>query len=195
MVVGRFISDVRMRLSVIGWYILCWIVGILMVIFLGGCCHRTYESIVRDTVTIHTVDSVIVNMREVEVEVPVPQITLQERIPLCDTLLVLDNGLYQSTVDIRDGQVTHTLAPSPPQSVPGGSPAGTIHTTVHVPNTTKISNTVTTSTHTEKEKEHVVQPTVDSWWDKFKRSLGWFLAGLAVGVILAVLGFVLVRRW
>lgn len=184
-----------MRVTLIGYYLLCVVLTACCLVMCTSCAHRTYESVVRDTVTIHTVDSVIINMREVEVEVPVPQITLQERIPLCDTLLVLDNGLYQSLVDIRDGQVTHTLAPSPPQSVPGGSPAGTIHTTVHVPDTTKISNTVTTTSHTEKEKEKVVQPAIDSWWQRFKHGIGWFLAGLAVGVILAVLGLVLVRRW
>lgn len=178
-----------MRLTVIGWYLLC-VAVFLSLLMCTSCAHRTYERIERDTVIVHTVDSVIVTMREVEVEVPVPQITLQERIPLCDTLMVLDNGLYTSTVDIHNGQVTHTLKPS-------ANADGTVAT---IPGTVVVSDT--TVHHAEHvsevrestEKEKVVQPTVDSWWVRFRKSLGWFVGGIVAGIVLSIVAWFVFRR-
>ena len=161
-----------------------------MMLLLCSCSHRTYERIERDTITIHTVDSVIVSMREVSVEVPVPQITLQERIPLCDTLMILDNGLYTSTVDIHNGQVTHTLKPS----ANADGTAATIPATVVVSDTTHLHSEHVSEKHESSEKEKVVQPTVDSWWGRFKKSLGWFVGGIVVGIILMIVGLLLLRK-
>lgn len=175
-----------MRLTVLGWYLLCWAVGVSIVLLFGSCSHRTYESVVTDTVLIQRTDSVIVQMREVDVELPVPRITLQERIPLCDTLLVLDNGLYASSVEIRDGQLTHTLMPSVDQT---GKPSGTLHGVVVVSDTSRVSNRVTAEKRTEKEREQVVTPAVETLWTQFKRSAAWFCAG-----VVATLVFLLVIR-
>ena len=156
--------------SLIGWYCLFLIGVTALLLMCSGCSHKTYESIVRDSVTTEHIDSVIV---------PVPQITLQEKIPLCDTLLILDNGYYQSIVDIHDGQITHTLKPS-------GNADGTVPTipaTVVVADTTHISHTTTNQTHTEKEKEVVKEK--ETWWDGFKRKVGGYALVLLLIVMLA----------
>ena len=168
-----------MKPTLIGWYLLLLVGMAAAMLMCSGCCHKTYESIVRDSVTTEHIDSVIVNMREVEVEIPVPQITLQEKIPLCDTLLILDNGYYQSIVDIHNGQITHTLKPS--ENADGMVP--TIPATVVVADTTHISNTNTNSTHTEKEKEVVKEK--ETWWDGFKRKVGGYALVLLLIVMLA----------
>lgn len=161
------------RLTLIGWYLLGAAV-LILVCMLSGCCQKTYESVVRDTVRIERVDSVIVSMREVEVTVPVPQITLSERVPVCDTLLVLDNGLYQSLVEIKDGQVTHTLKPSEKNDG--------IHTTVTVADTTHVHSEATHTSHTEKEKVTVAQK--ETWWDKLQKRVGSMVLWLCLLALL-----------
>lgn len=172
------------QLTLIGWHLVAWLLlwSLLMCV---GCCHKTYESVVRDTMTVVKVDSVLVNMREVEVDFPVPQITLQERIPLCDTLLILDNGLYQSLVEIKDGQVTHTLKPSEND--------GTLSTTVTVADTTHITHTNTTQTHTEKEKVTVEKQ--EAWYTKLWHKVSGTLTWIIVGGLLVIAFLFAVRRF
>jgi hypothetical protein len=166
--------------------LLCWAVGVSIVLLFGSCSHRTYESVVTDTVLIQRTDSVIVQMREVDVELPVPRITLQERIPLCDTLLVLDNGLYASEVEIRDGQLTHTLKPS-------ASGDTAVHGRVTVADTTRVHQDSVTARHRSTEREQVVTPAVETLWTQFKRSAAWFCAGV-VATLVCLLVIRVVRR-
>ena len=174
-----------MRLTVLGWYALFWAVLVVVVaVCCSGCSKRMYESVVRDTVTVVRVDSVLVTMREVGVTLPVPQIVLSERVPLCDTLLVLDNGLYQSAVEIKDGQLTHTLKPS--------AAADSLHGTVTVADTTHVSHDHTSTVHVEQEKQ--VTERQPSLWERVERRVGgaavWLLAVCAA--VLAV--WLYVRR-
>lgn len=161
------------------------VIIVLCALLLADCCHRTYESVIRDTMTVVRVDSVLVNMREVEVDFPVPQITLQERIPLCDTLLILDNELYQSVVEIKDGQVTHTLKPS--------ESADSLHATVVVADTTHVTATTTHTSYSEKEK--IVVEKQEPWytrlWHKVTGSVTWII----IGALLVVVFLFAVRRF
>ena len=154
-----------------------------LVIF-TGCCPKTYERIVKDTVTVTRLDTVLVNLRPVEISVPVPQVVLTEIVPIGDTLLVLDNGLYASEVLIKDGQVTHTLRPS------DGSDS--LHATVVVADTTHITHTNTTQTHTEKEKVTVEKQ--EAWYTKLWRKVSGTLTWIIVGGLLVVCFLFAVRR-
>ena len=175
-----------MKPTVIGYYLWGWIVvWIILLFWLSSCSKKTYDSVVNDSLTVVRVDSVIVHMREVSVDVPVPQITLQERIPLCDTLLILDNGYYQSIVDIHNGQVTHTLKPS-------GNADGTVATipaTVVVADTTHIHNENVTSNHSQQTTVTVKEE--ESWWKKWWRSARGMIIGIVLGLIAAVIIVVL----
>lgn len=133
---------------------------LILVCMLSSCCQKTYESVVRDTVRIERVDSVIVNMRDVDVEVPVPQITLEQWCPI-DTISILDNGLYISIVEVVDGQIHHQLKPVEGATLPA---------TVTVADTTHYHSEATHTSHTEKEKVTVVEK--ESWFDKVKRKVG-----------------------
>jgi hypothetical protein len=154
-----------------------------LVIF-TGCCPKTYERIVKDTVTVTRLDTVLVNLRPVEISVPVPQVVLTEIVPIGDTLLVLDNGLYASEVLIKDGQVTHTLRPS--------DGADSLHATVVVADTTHITHTNTTQTHTEKEKVTVEKQ--EAWYTKLWRKVSGTLTWIIVGGLLVVCFLFAVRR-
>lgn len=171
------------QLTLIGWYLVAWsLMGTLLIC--TSCCPKTYERIVKDTVTVTRLDTVLVNLRPVDIEVPVPQITLSEIVPIADTLLVLDNGLYQSLVEIKDGQVTHTLKPS--------EKADSLHATVVVADTTHITHTNTTQTHTEKEK--VVVEKQEAWYTKLWRKLSGTLTWIIIGGLLVIAFLFAVRR-
>lgn len=162
---------------------LLWLVGVGFATWLlGGCAtHKSYEHVVRDTVVVERIDSVIVTMRDVDVSLPVPQIHLEAWKPI-DSISVLDNGLYVSTVEVIGGQIHHTLKP-----VEGA----TVDTTVQVADTTHISHSNTTATHVEKEKQTVERQ--ESWWQKVRRRVGsWTLA--AVGAALVLLALTLFYR-
>ena len=171
------------QLTLIGWYIVAWLLlgSLLMCV---GCCPKTYERIVKDTVTVTRRDTVLVNLRPVDIEVPVPQITLTEIVPISDTLLVLDNGLYQSLVEIKDGVIQHTLKPSEND--------GTLSTTVTVADTTHISNVVVTQQHTEHEKVTIEKEK--SWWEKIKQKVGLLATGAGSVVIILLFIIYVVRR-
>lgn len=172
------------QLTLIGWYIVAWLLlgSLLMCV---GCCPKTYERIVKDTVTVTRYDTVLVNLRPVEISVPVPQVVLTEIVPISDTLLTLDNGLYTSEVLIKDGQVTHTLKPS--------ENADSLHATVVVADTTHITHTNTTQTHTEHEKMTIEKEK--SWWEKIKQRVGLLATGaISVVIILLFIIYVVRRR-
>ena len=171
------------QVKLISYYLL-YVTGVALVLWLlSGCCNRkTYESIIRDTVTVERVDSVVVTMREVDVDVPVPQITLEQWVPI-DTLSVLDNGLYVSTVEVVGGQIHHTLKPVEGATLPA---------TVTVSDTTHITQSVTHTSHTEKEKQVVEkQPP---WWQRARTYIDRWLAYAFVLLIIAVAIIYVVRR-
>ena len=172
------------QLTLIGWYLVALfpLGSLLMGV---GCCPKTYERIVKDTVTVTRLDTVLVNLRPVDIDVPVPQITLTEIVPISDTLLTLDNGLYASEVLIKDGQVTHKLRPS--------DGADSLHTTVMVADTTRVSNVSTSSVHQERELVFIKddEPWYTRLWHKVSSALTW----IVVGVILFVVVLLAVRRW
>ena len=170
------------QVFIIWYYVMLLSVGVLVIF--TGCCPKTYERIVKDTVTVTRLDTVLVNLRPVDIEVPVPQITLTEIVPISDTLLVLDNGLYQSLVEIKDGLVTHTLKPS--------ENADSLHATVVVADTTHITHTNTTQTHTEKEKVTVEKQ--EAWYTKLWRKVSGTLTWIIVGGLLVVCFLFVVRR-
>ena len=175
-------KDIRFT---IWFYYLLLMVGMAAAMLMcTGCCPKTYERIVKDTVTVTRLDTVLVNLRPVDISVPVPQIILTEIVPIADTLLVLDNGLYQSLVEIKDGQVTHTLKPSEND--------GTLSTTVTVADTTYITHTNTTQTHTEKEKVTVEKQ--EAWYTKLWRKLSGTLTWIIVGGLLVIAFLFAVRR-
>ena len=169
------------QLTLIGWYLVAWL--LLGSLLMCGCCPKTYERIVKDTVTVTRLDTVLVNLRPVDIEVLVPQITLTEIVPIADTLLVLDNGLYQSLVEIKDGVIQHTLKPSEND--------GTLSTTVTVADTTHISNVVVTQQHTEHEKVTIEKEK--SWLEKIKQKVGLLATG-AVSVVIILLFIIYVVR-
>lgn len=175
-----------MKPTVIGYYLLGWIAaGIALLLFLSSCSKKTYDSVASDSLTVVRVDSVIVNMREVTVDVPVPQITLQERIPLCDTLLILDNGYYQSIVDIHGGQVTHTLKPS--EKADGTPPV--IPATVVVADTTHIHSDSIASHHSQQTTVTVQEE--ESKWKKWWQSARGMVTGIVIGLLAALVLLVL----
>lgn len=169
------------NIGMIGWYF--WIGGVVLIIVLlltmTGCSRKTYESVIRDTVTVDRTDSVIINMREVELEVPVPQITLEQWVPI-DTLSILDNGLYISVVEVVDGQIHHTLKPVEGATVPA---------TVIVSDTTHISTTVTNTSHVEKEKQFVKEQ--EPWWQRIRNGVGTVSAMV---LVIAAVMFIIRRR-
>lgn len=171
------------QLTLIGCHLVAWLLlgSLLMCV---GCCPKTYERIVKDTVTVTRLDTVLVNLRPVDIEVPVPQVVLTEIVPISDTLLVLDNGLYQSLVEIKDGVIQHTLKPSEND--------GTLSTTVTVADTTHISNVVVTQQHTEHEKVTVEKQ--EAWCTKLWRKLSGTLTWIIVGGLLVVCFLFAVRR-
>ena len=162
------------QLTLIGWYIVAWLLlgSLLMCV---GCCPKTYERIVKDTVTVTRLDTVLVNLRPVD--------TLTEIVPIGDTLLTLDNGLYASEVLIKDGVIQHTLKPSEND--------GTLSTTVTVADTTHISNVAVTQQHTEHEKVTIEREK--SWWEKIKQKVGLLATG-AVSVVIILLFIIYVVR-
>jgi len=171
------------QLKLIGWYLVA--VAVLVVLLTcTGCSPKTYERIVKDTVMVTRYDTVLVNLRPVAVSVPVPQVVLTEIVPISDTLLTLDNGLYASEVLIKDGQVTHKLRPS--------DGADSLHATVVVADTTHITHTNTTQTHTEKEKVTVEKQ--EAWYTKLWRKLSGTLTWIIVGGLLVVCFLFAVRR-
>jgi len=170
------------QVFIIWYYVMLLSVGALVIF--TGCCPKTYERIVKDTVTVTRFDTVLVNLRPVDIEVPVPQITLTEIVPISDTLLVLDNGLYQSLVEIKDGVIQHTLKPSEND--------GTLSTTVTVADTTHISNVVVTQQHTEHEKVTIEKEK--SWWEKIKQKVGLLATGAVSVVIILLFVIYVVRR-
>ena len=171
------------QLTLIGRYLVAAAV-LVVLLTCTACAPKTYERIVTDTVMVTRYDTVLVNLRPVDIEVPVPQITLTEIVPISDTLLVLDNGLYASEVLIKDGQVTHTLKPSEND--------GTLSTTVTVADTTHISNVVVTQQHTEHEKVTIEKEK--SWWEKVKQKVGLLATGAVSVVIILLFVIYVVRR-
>lgn len=145
---------------------------VAMMLLLSSCSHKNYEHVVRDTLIIERLDSVIVNMRDVSVDVPVPQIKLEQWVPI-DTLSILDNGLYQSIVEVVDGQIHHTLKPVDGATLPA---------TVTVADTTHVTATTTHTSHTEQEKQ-VIQEKVP-WWTRVKSSIGGWVVALILIIIL-----------
>ena len=168
------------QITLIGWYL---IVAFLIVVtlLLTGCSQKMYEHVVTDTVRIERVDSVIVNMRDIEVEVPVPQITMEQWVPI-DTISILDNGLYVSVVEVVDGQIHHTLKPVAGATLPA---------TVTVADTTHIHQEATHTSHTEKEK--VVVKEQESWWKKTWRTAKGWASGVVAGIMIMII-FVVVYK-
>lgn len=141
-------------------YLAVWAVLILLLFTCSGCARKTYENIIRDTITVERVDSVIVKMRKVDVDVPVPQITLEQWVPM-DTLSVLDNGLYISTVEVVDGQIHHTLRP-----VEGA----VVQSTVLIADTTHIQKEAVRETHNERKTVTIKEE--ENWFAKTRRKIG-----------------------
>ena len=170
--------------TLIGWYLVAAAV-LVVLLTCTACAPKTYERIVKDTVMVTRYDTVLVNLRPVAVSVPVPQVVLTEIVPISDTLLTLDNGLYASEVLIKDGQVTHKLRPS--------DAADSLHATVMVADTTRVSNVSTSSVHQERELVFIKdeQPWYTRLWHKVSSALTW----IVVGVILFVVVLLAVRRW
>lgn len=169
------------KLTLIGWYLA--ILAFLVTMGLCcSCCHKTYESVIRDTLIVERVDSVIVNMRDVDVDVPVPQITLEKWSPL-DTMSILDNGYYQSIVEVVNGQIHHTLKPV----------SGAVFTgTVTVADTTTIEKEKETHHISEKEKEVVKEE--QSWWAKTKSKIGSWTIAFVIALIIIIAVALIAKR-
>lgn len=173
------------HITLIGWYLIVWLVFVAVSLCCCSCCKKTYESIVRDTLITERVDSVIVNMRDVAVEVPVPQITLEKWSPI-DTLSVLDNGYYQSIVEVIDGQIHHILKPVAGSVIPA---------TVSVADTTKVEKEKEKQVLEKQTEEKEQSQPVLSWWARLKQSVGSWTIALAISVlIISGLYFYIKRR-
>lgn len=124
-----------------------------------GCSRRSYESLERSTSTCERMDCVVVNMRQVAVELPLPEVTLADVVPI-DSISVLDNGLYRSTVEVSGGRINHRLEPS--------SAGLTLAGEVTVGDTTRQIREKTCNQQERKEREKSSPDSRSSpaftWW-------------------------------
>lgn len=99
-----------------------FVLGILLTVAssCGSSRHfHTEATHIQDTVFV-TKDSIVIQERIVEVEVPVP-VTDIERVVPADTASVIDNGLFTSTASVQDGMLHHTLRSNPRATVTGSA--------------------------------------------------------------------------
>ena len=166
------------KIGIIGIYVWVFVASAILILsptaLFCGCSCKTYESVIRDTMTVERVDSVLITMREVDVSVPVPKIHLEQWVSI-DSISVLDNGLYKSTVEVRDGQIHHTLEP-----VHGAELTGT----AIVADTSRTSSHKSVTVRREKEKTVTVRQEKKLWWQRIWSFLVFVCFFLAAAVSL-----------
>ena len=155
---------------------------ILTIVIFSACSHKVYvpvESVGIDTLHVVSHDTVRVTERLAPVSLLLPEYH-QERATK-DSVSVLENALYRSTVRLRNGVLTHIL-----ESLPGAKVEGL--TTVH--------DTIRIAIHDKDHKQYKEKPKIIykekelSWIQKRAMETGFVAFG-----VLVVLALYYIVRW
>ncbi len=136
----------------------------------GGHRHHT------KTDTIHvTHDSVIIRERLVPIEVEIPQSSQSVIVPLGhDTTSVLQDRLYISVAQVKDGNLRHTLESKQGATLPSNAV---------VQDTTKVS-TDSLQTKSDKATTKTIEVNKLTKWQKSVQVMGYlFMLFLLLGLV------------
>ena len=166
---------------------------LLAAFMLASCARKTYSAIERtdtvekDTMQQHIIDSLIVKLRQLNLQLELPQVQLSA--VTTDSVSVLEDSLYISTASIVGGKLHHTLATKP---------GAKLNVNVQVADTTRTHNE---SSYAVRERERNTkqvireQPKKESFWQRLQRRAGNVLIiGLSVVVAVIVVRIIYVTR-
>lgn len=149
---------------------LAGLLALMLAALASGCSHKVVQPVlVTDTLRIVTSDTVIVEVRDTTLSVPVPQVRIEQVKP-ADTTSVLTDGLYTSEARLQDGWLYHSLYTNKDAQVQVNAP---------VTNTTHIYNKEKESSHAEQPPPVVKEVEKElHWWQVWAMRLGYLTAGL-----------------
>lgn len=153
-------------------YAVLGLLALMLAALASGCSRKVLQPVlVTDTLRIVTSDTVLVEVRDTTMSVPVPQVRIEHVRP-ADTTSVICDGLYRSEARVADGLLYHSLQTLPDARVQVQAP---------VTNTTHIYNKERENTHREQPPPIVKEVERElHWWQVWAMRLGYFTAGFAL---------------
>lgn len=141
---------------------------LLMIIMLAailiGCSRKVYlpiETVRTDTLVVETHDTLKVNQRPMTVSVTLPQTHLERTTR--DTTSTLQNGLYRSTANLKDGMLYHSLETLPGATVTGQLTVADTTRTTGTKHTEKSNTAQKKTVYVEVEKKLTFAQQVALW--------------------------------
>ena len=161
----------------------CSVWLLLAAIMLASCARKTYSAIEntveRDTTQQHIIDSLLVRLRTIDLQLKMPQVQLS--VETSDSVSVLEDSLYISTASYVNGKLHHTLATKP---------GAKLNASVQVADTTRTHKENNYAVR-ERERNKVVseQPKKENFWQRFQRRAG----NVLICAVIVIVGVFTVR--
>lgn len=150
---------------------------LFLVFVVYGCrSPKVVTETITQTDTIHvTHDSIIIHERLVPIEVEIPQSSQSVIVPIKhDTTSVLQDKLYISVAEVRDGNLRHTLESKQGAAIPSKA---VVHDTIKV-------STDSLKTKSDKATIKTIEVNRLTKWQKSVQVMGYlFMIGLLLVII------------